>query len=191
MAVRAKARRVPRRISADIKRPVRSFSIATGELLWASNQLHTAFSVVFAVLVSRENLAIGSSIWHVAPSESVQRQMLAALVDVKFKKKSKMHAQLTWAKNKADKLATIRNDAAHMSTAFRTDSKRWELVANSIGNTPTRARRLDALSDLQLHFRIARADLVQLSGFVYALFFRMVSPDANDPWPRKPALQSV
>lgn len=187
----AKVTRISRRLAPDFKRPVRSFSIATGELLWASNQLHSAFATLFAALVSKENLAVGLSIWHVAPSDNVQRQMLAAVVDVKFQKNSKMHAHLAWAKEKADKLATIRNDAAHMSTAFRTDSKPWLLVSNSIGNTPTRTRRLDGKTDLLRHFRTAKADLVQLSGFVYALFFRMVGPAAIHPWPRRPTLQSV
>jgi hypothetical protein len=191
MTFRVKARRIPRRLSIDVKRPVRSFSVATGELLWASNQLHTAFAVVFAVLVARENPAIGFSIWHAAPSDAVQRQMLAAVTDVKFTKKSKMHAQLIWAKGMADKLAVIRNDAAHMSTAFRTDSRPWLLVANAIGNSPTRSRRLDALADLQRHLRLAKSDLVQLSGFVYALFFRIVTPDANHSWPEKPVLRAV
>lgn len=187
----AKSRRIPRRLGPDIKRPVRSFSIATGELLWASNQLHGAFAALFSMLVSKENLAVGLSIWHVAQSDNVQRQMLAALIDVKFRKKSKMHTHLTWAKEKADRLATIRNDAAHMSTAFRTDSNPWLIVANSIGNTPTRTRRLDGKPNLLRHFRMAKADLVQLSGFVYALFFRIAVPDANHPWPRRPILQSV
>jgi len=191
MAFRVKARRIPRRLSNDIKRPVRSFSIATGELLWASNQLHTAFAVVFAVLVSKDDPGIGFSIWHTVPSDSVQRQLLAAVADVKFKKNSKMHAHLTWAKEKADKLATIRNDAAHMSTAFRTDGSPWLLVADAVGNSPTRSRRLEGLSDLQRHFRTAKSDLVQLSGFVYALFFRIVTPAASHPWPKKPALRAV
>lgn len=187
----AKAIRVPRRISADIKRPVRSFSVATGELLWAANQLHTAFSSIFSMLVARDNLAVGFAIWHVAPADNVQRQMLAALLDVRLEKRSRMHASLLWAKEKADKLATIRNDAAHMSTAFRTDSDPFQLVANFIGNTPTRSRRLNTTPDLLRTFRLAKGDFVQLSGFVYALFFRMVAPQANHPWPKKPRLKSI
>jgi hypothetical protein len=191
MKSRAKAVRISRRTSTEFKRPVRSFSIATGELLWASNQLHMGFASVFALLVARENLAVGFSIWHVAPSDSVQRQMLAALVEVRFQKGSKMRTSLIWAKECADKLATIRNDAAHMATAFRTDSDPFKLVVADIGNAPNRTKRLTKSPNLQRTFRLAKGDLIQLSGYVYALFFRITVPTANYPWPKKPNLKSV
>jgi len=178
-------------MDARIRRPVRSFSIATGELLWASNQLHTAFAVVFSVLVSKKNLAVGQSIWHAVQSDSTQRNMLAEVAKVALGNQKRMHALLLWAKKKADSLATIRNDAAHMSTAFRTDNDLWALVANAIGNPPSRAVRLESRPDLLRYFRSAKSDLVQLSGFVYALLFRMIVPDANHPWPRRPVLKAA
>lgn len=191
MKSRSKSVRISRKTSAEFKRPVRSFSITTGELLWASNQLHTAFSTIFSLLVARENLAIGYAVWHVAQSDSVQRLMLAAAVEVRFPKNSRMRTSLIWAKERADKLATIRNDAAHMATAFQTDSNPFKLVAADIGNPPNRQKRLANRPNLQRAFRLARGDLVQLSGFVYALLFRVVTPEANHPWPKKPILKSV
>lgn len=190
MATRTKAVRVPRKIPPVIKGPVRSYAVAIGELIWASSQTHTAFANVFAVLVTKENLNIGFSIWHAAQSDSVQRQMLAALVDAKFSKNSRMHTSLLWAKKMADELAKIRNDAAHMATAFRTDSVPFKLVVSAIGNAPNRVTRLAATPDLNRRFRIVKNDLVQLAGYVNALFFRLVSPDGLYPWPKMPALQA-
>lgn len=170
---------------------MRSYAVAIGELLWASSQTHTAFASVFAVLVAKENLNIGFSIWHAVQSDNVQRQMLAALVDAKFSKKSRMHASLLWAKNMADKLAEKRNDAAHMATAFRTDSVPFKLGVSPIGNAPNRVKRLAATPDLNQQFRTVKNDLVQLAGYVNALFFRLAFPDGPYPWPKMPALQAI
>jgi hypothetical protein len=137
-----------------------------------------------------QNLNIGLSIWHVAPSDNVQRQMLAAVVDVKFKHDQRMRSYLLWAKNAADRLATIRNDAAHVSTAFRTDREPFGVVASAMGNSPNREQRLSKLPNLQRHFRTAKADLVQLSGFLYALLLRMLDRQTH-PWPRRRAMRSV
>ena len=171
MATAQKSVRVPRRISPEIKSPVRSLSLATGELLWASNQAHAAFCNIFALLVAKENLNVGFAIWHAVQADNTQRQMLVALVEARLSEKSRMRKSLTWAKEKADKLATLRNDAAHMASAFRTDSTPYKLVPSPIGNAPTRAERLKAVSDLTSYFRSVKGDLVQLAGYINALFF--------------------
>lgn len=188
--VRNKRVRVPRKIPPEIKGPVRSFAVAIGELLWASSQTHAAFANVFSVLVAKENLNIGFSIWHVVQSDNIQRQMLAALVDAKFSENSKMYTSLIWAKKKADDLAEMRNDAAHMATAFRTDSVPFKLEASPIGNAPNRVTRLAKKPDLKRQFRTAKSDLVQLSGYVNALFFLLAFPDGQYPWPKRPDLKA-
>lgn len=191
MATQTKSIRLSRRIAQDFKAPVRSFAVAIGELLWASSQTHAAFANVFAVLVAKENLNIGFSIWHAVQADNTQRQMLAALVEAKFGKSSRMYMNLRWAKQMADKLAESRNDAAHMATAFRTDSAPFTLLASPIGNAPNRAKRLAGTPDLNRHFRAVKGDLVQLAGFVNTLFFRLVQPDGTRPWPKRPALQTI
>ena len=191
MAARPKAIRVPRRVPPEIKSPVRSLALATGELLWASSQAHTAFCNVFALLVAKDNLNVGFAIWHTVQADSTQRQMLAALVDARLPTPSRMNKSLLWAKEKADKLATLRNDAAHLASAFRTDSDPYKLVPNPFGNPPTRTERLKNISDLVAHFRTVKGDLVQLSGYINALFFKLVQPSGPYPWPRRPSLKSL
>lgn len=191
MAAPLKAVRIPRRVSPDIKSPVRSLALATGELLWASSQTHTAFCNVFALLVAKENLNVGYAIWHAVQADSSQRQMLAALIDARLPKTSRVTKSLLWAKEKADKLATLRNDAAHMASAFQTDSKPYRLVPNPLGNAPNRTERLKGVSDLITHFRAVKGDLIQLAGYVHALFFKIALPSGPYPWPRRPTMKSL
>lgn len=188
MVTRTKSVRISRKISPVIRRPIRSFALATGELLWASNDAHAAFAMVFVVLVSKQNMNVGWSIWNTLRSDSTQRQIFAAAVESTLGMAPRMRNGLLWAKEQADRLAEIRNDAAPMATAFRTDGVAYELQISPVGNPQGGVRRLERISDLNKRFRTAKSDLVQLAGFVRSLMFRLVVPDGTYPWPRRPLL---
>lgn len=158
--------------------------------MWASNFSHVAFSNVFASLISKQDLDIGYSVWHTIQGDKGQREAMAAAAKATLPANSRILRNLLWAKKKADDLATIRNDAAHMATAWSVGAKPFELIANPVNNPRARLDRLQKTADIRRSFGIAKGDLYQLGAYVHDLFCHVAFPDDADPMPRRPVLKA-
>jgi hypothetical protein len=185
--------KIPRRIPAHWRKPIKVYGAAIGELVWASNHAQSTFALIFAMLINRR-LDFGIAAWNSHNSDSAQRQMLAELVELRFPEEShgKLRSDLLWAKGQADKLATIRNDAVHAATRLPLGpSPRAKLTVDTLITHKKRAARLNAEKDSIKKFRVAKYDLVQLCDFLWALTEHLLVDDSYKPWPQRPRLRSV
>jgi hypothetical protein len=179
---------IPRLLPKPWRKPIRTYAITVGEVIWASNFAHASFGDLFAILVAPSNLDIGYSIWHSMQSDKGQLEALSAAANSALSIKPRMLKAIQWAKQAADDLAVFRNDAAHASTAFTTRTKAFEVIPNPINNTRTRLARLEKQTDIPKVFRIAKSDLFQLGLYVNDLFCFLAFPELRARMPKRPRL---
>lgn len=178
----------PRTLPKPWRRPVRSYAITVGELIWASNFAHASFGNLFAILIAPKNLDVGYAIWYSMQTDKGQLEALSASASKALPTKSRLLKGILWAKKAADDLAVFRNDAAHASTAFTTRTKPFELTQNPVNNTQSRLARLGKQNDLPKTFRVAKSDLFQLGFYVHELFCFVAYPEPRALFPRRPKL---
>ena len=168
---------------------MKKFAAQLGEAIWAWNYCHSAFVELFSVLVSRQNLMIGHSIWHTSQNDSAQRDFLLAAAQVVLAEKPRMLARIKWANHSADSLSTIRNDATHVATVFSGRPSELSLVPSFVATAPKRLRRLEN-RDLEEMLFFLNGDLIALGGYVRLLMMEIAFPGRHS-LPRRPKLLSI
>lgn len=174
-----------------IRAPFRAYTAVIGELVWASNYSHGAFEILFSHVATPTEFQTGRSIWHSAPSDSGQLQMLAAATETSARLSAKMRANILWAVEKAKKLGESRNDAVHSSTIILSRAKPVKIALYELGTKPKRYGKLERTIDLKKHFRLVKGDLWKLGQYVHALWPHLAGFDALPPLPRRPRLTSI
>ena len=166
------------------------FATPVGEVMWAWNYCHSNFASLFCIIITPHNLAVGHAIWHSLQSDHIQRAQLISAARIVLSKNKPMLRRIEWAIRSADSLSTIRNDAAHVSTAFSTHLPVPIVVPSPSGTAPSRLRRLREHRDLQKRFETLRGDLIALSGYVALLSAEIAFP-GHYTLPQRPILQCI
>lgn len=181
--------RTSRRLSKNLETPVKEFSALVGDVMWAWNYSHAAFSRLFAILISPANLQVGFAMWHTLHNDRTQRELLWAAAQVVLAKNRKMLNRVEWAKRRADALSTTRNDAAHLATAFAVHLSEPQVVLDVLSTAPKRVRRLEN-RDLNKTFITLYGDLLAMSSYVSVLGAEIAFP-GHYSLPRRPKLLSI
>lgn len=179
-----------RRIPSNTRVAVRTYAKAVGELLWSANAAQSSFRDLFSVLVDLAQLDAGSAIWFTIQTDKAQLQALLALTKVRFSPNSRVFQNIKWAVSAAEKLAEIRNDAAHMAMSPGVGPQGMILLPNPVGNPPTRLNRREGKDFLTI-FGQAKGDYVQLQIYIHEVFCHLAYPTESYPLPLRPRLQSV
>jgi len=181
----------PKRRTPSIwRRPIKTYAKTIGELLWAANRAQASFADLFSVLVDPTQLDAGLAIWFSIQTDSGQIKALEALLKVRAKPTTRLYRSAHWAAAAVNKLAEIRNDAAHMATAPTVNSKGIAFIPDPIGNPTSRLKRRSSTDFLKL-FRQAKGDYVQVQRYVHDVFCHLAYPNERYPLPLRPKLLSV
>lgn len=178
-----------RRIEKEFQEAADEFAEPVGRTIWAWNYCHAAFLRLFTLTATPQNMLIGYAMWHTLKSDAAQRELLIAAAEVAFAKNYKILRRIDWAKRAGDSLSTIRNDAAHLATAWRT-LPNPKIVPDPISTAPKRMRRVRAYEDLQKKLTLLQGDLIALCHFLSALSTVIAFPNLY-PLPRRPKLRSI
>ena len=74
-----------------MRKAVRSYGLAVGELVWASNYAHDVFGLMCAYLLNNK-VNRGAAAWKVINSDALQRAMLAEVAAVRLSETGSMGA---------------------------------------------------------------------------------------------------
>lgn len=179
-----------RRVPSAWRGSARKYAIAVGELLWAANRAQASFADLFSTLVDATNLDAGLAIWLSIQTDKGQFTALQALLKARLAPTSRLYRSIQWAVAATEKLAEIRNDAAHMATSPTSSGNGVTFVPNPIGNTPTRLHRRSNTDFLGL-FAQAKGDYIQVQQYVHEVFCHLAYPTERYPLPLRPKLKSV
>lgn len=181
----------PKRRTPSAWRPaIRRYAHAVGELLWAANRVQASFCDLFSVLVDPEDLEAGIAIWFSIQTDRAQLAALQSLLKVRSQSASRLHRSAQWAIAAVEKLAEIRNDAAHMATSPTMGKDGITFIPNVLGNPSSRLQRRSKTDFLKL-FVQAKGDYVQVQQFVHDIFCHVAYPSAAYPLPLRPKLMTV
>jgi hypothetical protein len=183
------ARNSQRQLAKEFRKPIRAFAAPAGQVVWASNYCHSALHGLFCTIVDQANLDMGNAIWHSQQSDKHQRDMLLAAAEVALAKNKPALRCVRWAINRANALATKRNDAVHMAPIFQSTGSGFEISVNPIATAPRRSERL-AKQNLKRMFRMLTGDFVALANFVRHVDALLVLPE-HYTLPRRPRLLSI
>lgn len=179
-----------RQLPQELSDAVNEFAAPVGQVMWAWNYCHSSFGRLFSTIASPTNLRIGHALWHALQSDRAQRQLLLAAAKAALYANKPMLRQVEWAAKSADSLATIRNDAAHVATAFTTHFPQPKVVPDVLATSSKRLRRLQSHQGLQEQFQLLTGDLIALSGYVTVLSMVIASPNTIK-LSRRPMLKSL
>ncbi len=169
---------------------MRKYAIAVGELLWAANSTQASLADLFSALVDSQQLDAGLAIWLSIQTDRGQLTALDALLGARATSKTRLHRSVRWAIAAVEKLAEVRNDAAHMATAPTMSVNGPTLIPSPIGNTASRLQRRSGTNFLELFGR-AKGDYVQVQQYVHQIFCHLVFTTEPHPLPLRPKLKSV
>ena len=133
----------------------------------------------------------GYSMWHSQRSDAGQRDLLKAIADDKFAGDKMMLRRIQWSLKTAGMLSSLRNDAAHMATAWTANRDNPTIIPDAMATAPVRFRRIHSHDDFEKLLSHLRGDLVVLAHFVYMLNAVILLPNGQYPLPRKPKLLSI
>src|SRR5690349_12325753 len=103
---------VSRTIPKEWKRPIDRHALTIGQIVWASNYLHTYFHLAFRWAIGDD--AKANEMWHEERNDGPQRGLLTTALEGNNNFSPRDRARLLWAVKKAVKLAELRNDLVHL-----------------------------------------------------------------------------
>ncbi len=163
----------------EARRLIRSHAHQIGEVVNAWTDLQTGCFMVFqAVLEAQglQNLNIVHALWHSAQSDSAQREMLLAVARSAFHPKERVFAQIKWLRDKAERMAPLRNDPAHTPVSFSFPAPGApSLVPNSFVARDPAVKRLRE-NPLNKSWERIRGDFLVLSIFAFAISLAIRNP---------------
>ena len=190
MAIKSKREALSRQLPAKMRPIFRKHAQQTGQIMAASNILHSMFFCIFWTLVAKDNHALAHGLWHVLRSDKAQRDMVLVAAQTTLKKNRRLLVQIKWAKERADDLATHRNDPVH-TTMFPVDTDgRPELWLDMFAAKKASLDRLTQTPTDHLWQRTC-GDLTALYRYCGHIFLALALPDEHLTLPKRPQLQAV
>ncbi len=180
---------IRRTMPRELMQAVHKHSSGVGQVVWAWNYCHGAFCRLFAAVATPENLMVGLAVWHTAPSDKQQRQMLLAAAGARFSSKTNELKAIRWSISAADKLSNYRNDLTHMGTGFRNPFQKPEIVLDYSSNKPARIERMENV-EIDKLVQQCSGDLIALAGYVSIVNAAISFPQMHR-LPRRPRLLLV
>lgn len=174
-----------------VRAPIRDYASVIGEVVWASNFAHGAFEILFSHVATPEHYGVGRAIWHTAPSDSGQLQMLRAAATASERLSERMRGRVLWAIDRALKLGELRNDAVHSATIVLVKNGKVTMAPSDIGTKPSRSEKLRLEDDLKKKFRVVKGDLLQIGQYVHSLWPHLAGFEHLPPLPHRPQLRSL
>jgi hypothetical protein len=161
-----------------------SYTQALGELTLAWNDFHMTLSSVFWASSKIPNGMVPGAMWNSLKSDRAQREMLAALVDLKVighNMPKNVRSEIKWILEKANSLEDLRNDALHSPLHQSEDGRvfAWYQLGNK------RAKKL-ANKDLLKEFNWFYDTVLVLREYADALTNVIRRP--NETFPERPQL---
>jgi hypothetical protein len=163
---------------------IEPYLIATGELVYAWNQLHEELAGLFWRITGIKNGAIPFAIWHSTPSDHGQRAMLKAAAKVALAKNEAALKEVLWLLDRIDKsLRHKRNDAIHAPVVLVTDDKGTIIAPRDMTNNPRALalRGKEILKEITWYRETAEA----LRAFCWQLRMAL-RPGGSHPLPKRP-----
>jgi len=179
-----------RRIPKIKEKVVQTHAQHVGEIVWASNALHSQLFDLFWTLVSKPNHLLDYNIWHCIQSDSTQREMLEGVAKAVLPAKSAMLKRIQWIIDSAGKLSRYRNDAVHTPITFIFRKGKLTLHPDYLSGRRPALERL-AQKTTEQRWPGLRGDLIALSEFAFAVSVALNHPGKTGPLPRRPRLRSV
>lgn len=170
--------------------PIRKYAVSVGELIWAASRTQASLAELFSVMVDAKELAAGLAIWLSMQTDKGQSAALQALLSVRAPTSTRLYRSIQWALAAVEKLAEIRNDAAHLATSPTMSEKGITFIPDPIGNTTTRLQRRSNTDFLKL-FAQAKGDYILVQQYVHDIFCHLGYPNERYPLPLRPKLKSV
>lgn len=193
---KGRAPEITRSMPDDLRRPLAQHAAIVGQVVWASNHLHTYFLLIFRWTIGDDETA--NAIWHAQKNDKPQLELLAAAL--KATKRTDFtptqKERITWAIKCAFKLAEHRNDLIHlpMSLASSYDSRgrrRTILLPSLVATPPARLGRV-TLPTWRQSLKLVRGDLYSLAKYISLVWLRLADhPLGRSPLPRRPRLRSI
>lgn len=180
------SRRMP-----GVRAQIRAYTSVIGEVVWAANYSLGAFEILFSHVATPKHYQVGRAIWHTAPSDSGQLQMLKAAANASDRLSERMRGRVLWAIDKTLKLGQLRNDAVHSVVIVLVNNGKVTLAPSDIGTKPSRSEKLRLEGDLEKKFRAVKGDLLQIGQYVHSLWPHLAGFEHLPPLPRRPQLQSL
>jgi hypothetical protein len=177
-----------------MREAIEAYCVAVGLVVYEWNDLHEKLARLFAVVREgdRQETLIE---WYAVRSDTRQREKLrCAITEMtpdRWKKSPRAPNDLKWLLDRADKLASDRNNAIHTpcSLYLRGDGSSEVMAAARSANAGSRrAKNLEG-KDLLIEFHWCTAYAVRLGQFAAMLAPAMASPDLYE-WPARPKIPS-
>ncbi len=188
------ASRARRAMIGDTREAIEAYCVAVGVVVYEWNDLHEKLARLFA-LVRGGDTREALTAWYAGRSDTRQREMLRCAITEttsgRWKTSSRVPDDLKWLLDRADRLASDRNNAIHTpcSLYLRGDGSSEVMAAVRSANAGNRhAKNLEG-KNLLIEFHWCAAYAVRLGQFAGMLAPAMASPDHYE-WPERPKIPS-
>ena len=178
----------------ETREAIEAYCVAVGLVVYEWNDLHEKLARLFA-LVREGDRQETLTEWYAIRSDTRQREKLRCAITEttsdRWKKSPRAPDDLKWLLDRADKLASDRNNAIHApcSLYLRGDGSSEVMAAVRSANAGNRrAKNLEG-KDLLIEFHWCAAYAVRLGQFAGMLAPAMASPDHYE-WPARPKIPS-
>lgn len=196
----------PHAIMRDRRRKMARYREPVGDVHIAWNMLHANFANMLAAILKgavsdgKAGSDCGRALWHISPSDRVQRDILAAVASNLLRPTSREARAIHWLLEMTAKLSEGRNDYTH--TPLRSELRVIHIapkieVRNVVGpdwvtGPPKRVARLNEVPDLAKHARRLANNLYLLARYAEVVLAHVVPREGFAPlwsWPKRPRLQ--
>jgi hypothetical protein len=176
-----------------VRRQMKPYALAIGELTLAWNQLQERLAMLFWNAINIPHGDVALSMWNIVRSDMVQRELLkAAVKSGAFNDRfngQQAEADILWLLEKVAILSQRRNDAIHAPLALTLNSEGKKIEPHvALGNP--RAKGLSN-KDLMKELIWYRETSFTLSIFAGAMHECLSRPKIKLPWPGRPLLPSL
>ena len=159
----------------EIPQAEREYARLVGEVTMGWNSLHANFLLLFSILLHQEPSKVvvhamgtsalgegnlGPALWHSLTSDDAQRSLLIAVIRLRIADR-RLRENMLWVLDRTGRLATYRNDAAHVYAWDQGTDRRPNVAASPLFGPPKRVARLIAVGTRRL-YRALGVDLRQL-----------------------------
>lgn len=176
----------PHSRSIDFRsKPFEPYTKAMGELALVWNDLHENLSMLFQALLPIANQLIPDAIWYSHKSDRGQRDMIAALVNLRAMGHDipeECRDEITWLLGQVNSLEDMRNDALH-SPMFNSGNDVFPI--HELGHK--RAKKL-AKKDILFEFGWFYDSAVVLREYAAELSWYLPRKRLSEPLPERPSL---
>jgi hypothetical protein len=192
---RKKSLVVSRALTKDWKKAIDRHALLVGQIVWASNTLHTYLHLAFLWAVGDDDM--GKALWHQQRNDGPQRELLLAALEANKTITDADRQRLIWATKKAVKLAELRNDLVHLHmapiAASRRPTLRVTLIPGWVGVPKGRLIRTSR-PGWGRSLPLLRGDILALGRYVAAVWYGIASNapgEQHHPLPRRPRLRLI